>query len=113
MSAPSTISGRSGRVDRELFEGEGGAQIGESAECGANLQQAGFGAFVGGKGIEFVATDGAEQHGVGVERRGECVGGQRGAVLHDGDAADALCSDCELVAAKLRDFLQTPRRLRW
>ena len=77
MSAPSMISGRSGRVDGEFLEGEGGAQVGEAAECGAELQQAGFGTLVGRKGIELVAADGAEENRVGVERGGECVGGQR------------------------------------
>ena len=100
------ISGRKRAVDGEFLEGEGGTQVGESAECGANLQQAGFGALVRGKGIELVAADCAEQNGVGVERGGKGVGGQRRAVVHDGDAADALVIELERVAAKAGNFLQ-------
>ena len=55
-------------VDGEFLEGEGRAEIGESAEGGADLKQSGFGALVGRKGIEFVAADGAEQNGVARER---------------------------------------------
>ena len=91
MSAPSMISGRKRAVDGELLEGEGGAQVGEAAERGANLQQAGFGALVGRQGIELVAADGAEQDGVGVESAAARVSAGRGVPsCDDGDAADAL-----------------------
>ncbi len=94
------------RVDGEFLEGEGGAQVGVAAQRGAQLQQAGFGALVGRKGIELVAADGAEENRVGVECRGQGVGGERGAVVDDGGAADALVVECERVAAQLRDFIE-------
>ena len=53
-----------GGIDGELFEGEGWAQIGEAAERGAQLQEAGLRAFVGRERIELVAADGAEENGV-------------------------------------------------
>ena len=106
MSAPSMISGRKRAVDGEFLEGEGGAQVGEAAEGGANCEQAGFGALVGRKGVELVAANGAEEDGVGVERGGEGVGGEGRSVLHDGDAADALVIELERVAAELRNLLQ-------
>ncbi len=87
-------------VDGEFFEGEGGAQVGKAAESGANGKQAGFGALVGGEGVELVAADCAEEDGVGGEGGGEGVGGQRRAVGGDGDAADALVVEGERVAAE-------------
>ena len=100
-------------VDGEFFEREGGTQIGESAERGANLQQAGFGALVRGQGIEFVAAHRAQQHGVGGERGSERVGGQRRAVLHNRDAADALAIEIELCGRRGLRLPSGPRPLRW
>ena len=67
-------------VGGERGEGERGAQVGEAAEGLADLEQAGFGALVGGEGVELVVADGAEEDGVGVEREVERGGGEGGAV---------------------------------
>ena len=80
--------------------GDGGTQVGEAAEGLADLQQAGFGALVGGEGVEFVVADSAEQDGVAVERGVERCGGERGAGFGDGDAADEAFDEGEVVAAE-------------
>ncbi len=70
------------------------------------MKKAGFGALVGGERVELVAADRAEEHGVGVERGGKSFGGEGRAVLHDGDAADALRFKIKCVAAEGCDFAQ-------
>ena len=55
------------RVVGERGVGDGGAQVGEAAELLADLQEAGFGALVGGEVVELVVADRAEEYGVRVE----------------------------------------------
>ena len=73
--------GAQGGVFGERGVGDGGAQVGEAAECLADLQEAGFGALVGGEGVELVVADGAEEDGVGLEAGVERGRGERGAGL--------------------------------
>ncbi len=55
----------------EGLEGERRAQVGEAAEGLADLEKAGFGALVGGEGVELVVADGAEEDSVGRRARGQ------------------------------------------
>jgi hypothetical protein len=89
-----------------------GRRLAKPPRACAELQQAGFGALVGRQGVELVAADCAEEDGVGGERGFECVGGQRRAVGIDGDAADALFGEGEVVAAALATSAGR-RLLRW
>ena len=55
------VSERSQRaVHREFFKCKSWPKVGEPSESRTQLKQPGFGALVGGKGIEFVAADSAE-----------------------------------------------------
>src|SRR5581483_6872909 len=83
-----------------------GPEVGESAESGADLQQASFGTLVRGQGIEFVAADGAEQDGIAGEGGVEGFFRKRCAVVDDGDAADALFFDVNGVATEFGGFAQ-------
>ncbi len=83
-----------------------GRRLAKPPRAARSLQQAGLRALVRGKGVELVAAHRAEENGIGVERGGESVGGQRRAVLHDGDAADALGVKIECVAAEGCNFVQ-------
>ena len=80
--------GAEGRVFGERGVGDGGAEVGEAAEGLADLQQAGFGALVGGEGVELVVADRAEEDGVGVERDVEGRCGEGRAFGGDGDSAE-------------------------
>ena len=89
------------RVICERVEGEAGAEVGEAAERGANVEQAGLGAGGGRKVVELVVTDGAEQNGVGGEREVEGRRGQGSAVGGDGYSAEQAFGKGEVVAAEL------------
>ncbi len=103
MLASLVTSGRSGRVFGERGVGDGRAQVGEAAEGLADLEQAGFGALVGGEGVELVVADGAEEDGVGLERGFEGRGGERRAGGGDGYSAEEEWGEGEVVAAELGD----------
>src|ERR1035441_4288760 len=48
--------GTQGAIDCKFFECEGGAQVGETTERRADLQQAGLGALIWSERVEFVAS---------------------------------------------------------
>ena len=70
------------------------------------MKQAGLGALVGSQRVEFIAAHGAEQNCIGVECGCKRVCGQWRAILHNGDAADALRFKIKCVAAEGCDFAQ-------
>jgi len=70
------------------------------------LQEARFGALVGRHRIELIAAYGAEQYRIGSQRGSKGIRGQRRAVLHNGDAPNALRFEFKVVAAEGCDLAQ-------
>ena len=75
-----------------------GADVGENAHVGADVEQALLGAHGGVGVVPLWAADGAEEHGVVVAGHGADVIGEGDAVLVDGDAADVPVGQVEAVA---------------
>ena len=100
-------------VHRQFPERKRGAQIGEPAQLGPNLQQSGFRPLVRGKGIELVAAHRAQQNSIARQCFTQRVGRQRSSVLHDGHAADAAFRKREFVSAQFGHFAQNLRPLHW
>ena len=95
-----------GRGGGELGVGDGRAEVGETAERLADVEQAGFGAFVGGEGVEFIVADGAKQDGVGAESQVESLLREGGPVRGDGDAAEEGFGEAEVVVAGFGDLAE-------
>ena len=102
MSAPSVTSGRSGEFAGQRGVSNRWAQVGEAAQGLPQLQQPGLWAFIWGKGIEFIASNSAEQDGIAFQRRVQRCRWQRRAMLTNRNAANRHFRKFKLITVHLR-----------
>ena len=90
----------------ELLEREHRAQVGETAQRGAQLQQARLGALARRQSIELVVTHRAQENRLGIQSGSQGIRRQRCAILLNRHAANAPFVKLQRVAAQVRHFAQ-------
>ena len=93
MSAPSMISGRSGLLTASSLKAKAGRRLAKPPSAARSCSRPASGRLSGARELNSLPPTAPRRTASEVERGGERVGGQRRAVLHDGDAADAACSE--------------------
>ena len=110
MSAPSTISGRSGLLTASSLNANAGRRLANPPRAARIFSRPASGRLSGGRELNSLPPTAPSKHRIAGQSLIQRVGGQGSAVLHDGHAADAALGKGEFVPAQLGHVAQNRDR---